>query len=132
MLSLARRLSLLLLVVAGSACASAPQGPEVGAMPQSRNPNRLTREEVVATHTTSTFEAIRMLRPNWLRKRGAMSVTQSSDIMVYVDNVQIGGVQSLHSIPVTSITSVQFLDAATATQRWGTGHVHGAILIITM
>lgn len=131
MFALIRRTSLLLLVAIGSACATA-RGPETGPMKRARDANRLTREEVVATNTSNTFDAIRMLRPNWLRKRGAMSVTQTSDIVVYVDNVQIGGLQALHSIPVTSITSVQFLDAATATQRWGTGHVHGAILVHTM
>lgn len=131
MAALTRSVSLVLLLLLAAACGS-PPNLETGPMPRRSDSNRLSRDEVVATNTSTAFDAIRMLRPNWLRKRGAMSVTQSSDIMVYLDNVQIGGLGTLQSIPVNSITSLQFLDAPTATQRWGTGHPHGAILVSTM
>jgi len=126
-----RRSCLLALLAAATACASGA-GPETGPLRRSGDADRLTRDDVMATHTSDAFEAIRVLRPNWLRKRGQMSVTQDSDIQVYLDHVQLGGVEMLRSIPVSTVGSVQFLDAASATQRWGTGHVHGAILVTTM
>jgi hypothetical protein len=129
--TLIRSVSLLLLLLLAAACGSAPR-LETGPMPRGRDSNRLSRDEVVATNTSTALDAIRMLRPSWLRKRGAMSVTQHADIMIYLDNVQVGGLGMLQSIPVNSITSLRFLDAATATQRWGTGHPHGAILVSTM
>lgn len=129
--SLIRGASLLLLLALAAACGSSPR-LETGDMPRRSDSSRLTREEVVASNTSTAFDAIRMLRPNWLRKRGAMSVTQPTEIKVYLDNVQIGGPGTLQNIPVSSVVSLQFLDAATATQRWGTGHPHGAILVSTM
>ncbi len=127
-----RRLFLLLLLLAAVPACASSGGPETGTMRRGGDANRLTRDDVMATHTSDAFEAIRILRPNWLRKRGAMSVMQETDIQVYLDNVQIGGVDALRSIPANSVGSLQFLDASSATQRWGTGHVHGAILVTTM
>lgn len=125
-----RALPLLLLALALSACVSS-SGLQTGEMRRRHDANRLTRDEVLATHSSNVFEAVRQLRPNWLRKRGATSVHQQGDIVVYLDNQQIGGPQVLQSFPLTSVVSLQFLDAATATQRWGTGHVHGAIVLST-
>lgn len=128
--SLRRILPLLLLLV--SACSSASKSPEVGEMRPRRDANVLTRQELADIHVSDIFEAIRMLRPAWLQKRGVLSATQQADIQVYLDNVQLGGLQSLRSIPVNSVIRLQYLDAATATQRWGTGNIHGAILVLTM
>lgn len=132
MSALIRSASLLLLAVLPLAACSSRSGPETGRMRQSHDANRLTHEQVVGTHTSDAYEAIRILRPNWLRKRGSMSVTQQSDIQVYLDNVQIGGPEVLRSIPANTVGGLQFLDASSATQRWGTGHVHGAILVTTL
>lgn len=125
-----RTLSLLLLALIASACVSS-SGPQTGEMRRRSDANRLTREEVLDTNTSNVFEAIRQLRPNWLRKRGATSMHQQGDIVVYLDNQPLGGPQMLQALPLTSVASLQFLDAASATQRWGTGHVHGAILVST-
>lgn len=127
---LRRILPALLLLLA--ACSSGRATPEVGEMRARRDANLLTRQELAETHVSDSYEAVRMLRPAWLQKRGSLSATQPTDIKVYLDNVQLGGPQSLRSIPVNSVQKMQFLDAATATQRWGTGNVHGAILVSTM
>jgi len=133
MSSLVRRFALLLaLFLTVAACATQQQEAYTGDVRPRRDSSRLTRQEIMETHTNDVYEAVRILRPNWLRKRGAMSVTQSSDIVVYMDNVAIGGPEALRSVPVSTVTSMQFLDASSATQRWGTNHVHGAILVLTM
>lgn len=121
---------LVLLVLALAACsgASAPQNG-----PATRyDRTRLTQQEIAATTAANAFEAVRILRPQWLRRRGAVSITQQSDIVVYVDDVRFGGPQSLQGLSAASVISIQYLDASSATQRWGTDHVHGAILVRTM
>ena len=128
--SLKRLVPLLLLALV--ACTSGQRGPETGEPRARRDANRLSRQELAESHVTDSYEAIRLLRPNWLQKRGTLSATQPSDIKVYLDNVELGGVQSLRSIPLNSVMRMEFLDASSATQRWGTGNVHGAILVITM
>jgi hypothetical protein len=127
------RLAVLLLLLVATGCISSPRTtPETGEFRHRRTSTEIQRWELVESHATDAYDAIQRLRPAWLRKRGQMSVTLASDIMVYMDNVQIGGTGALRSIPVTAVISMQFLDATSATQRWGTNHVHGAILIRTM
>jgi hypothetical protein len=125
-----RLLALLLLLL--TACATPPSTPQTGAMPPRRNADSLEPAELSQSRLNDAYEAVRTLRPNWLRKRGAMSIMAQSDIVVYLDNVQLGGPESLRTIPLTSVLGMRFLDAADATQRWGTNHVHGAILVQTM
>lgn len=130
--TLRKRLLLPLLFLLAGACTTVPNSPQVGDMPTRRDPHVLTGQEIRESSANDTYEAVRMLRPVWLRKRGAMSVNNPSDVVVYVDNVNLGGPGALRSIPVSSVVRLQFLDASSATQRWGTNHVHGAILVSTM
>ncbi len=51
--------------------------------------------------------------------------------MVYVDNQRTGGPAMLQQLSITVIQEITFLDAITATQRYGTGHASGAILVAT-
>lgn len=121
----------ILLSLVLAAC-SAAAGPQTGEMRTRRDTNVITREEIGATSASDAYEIVRLLRPRWLIKRGALSATQQSDIVVYVDNVHIGGPGALRSIPTLSVMRMEFLNASSATQRWGTNHVHGAILVSSM
>jgi hypothetical protein len=106
--------------------------------------------------TDNAYQAVALLRPEWLQIRGSQSLAPGIDpvvvsgtsravrvsgstpltsevgkIQVYVDDVNIGGIEALRSIEVSNISDIYFFDAAEATLRWGTGNPHGAILIIT-
>jgi hypothetical protein len=48
---------------------------------------------------------------------------------VYVNGVRSGDVNSLHQIQVIDVREVRRLSATEATQRYGTGHTMGAILV---
>lgn len=92
----------------------------------------LTREEIQAANYRDTFEMLQALRPQWLRKRGTQSIMneQGNEIKVYVNNMQLGGLDELRNVAPSDIERAEFLSAA-ATQRWGTGHTSGAILLVT-
>lgn len=118
--------SVLCLTVAVS-CASASDGRSGPA----RDWDVLTTEEVEASNQTDAYGLIRTQRPNWLRRRGRQSVNLTSEIVVYMDATRLGGVASLRTIPINMVMRAEYLDATTATQRFGTGHGMGAIVVFS-
>ena len=119
-------LTLLLLVTA--ACASSTQGSRTAGR---RDARLLSAEEIRATSASNLYDVIRSHRPEWLIKRGQTSINLEGDIVIYVDNVALGGPESLKSIDVQSVQSARFLNASEAQMRYGVGHMHGAIVVVT-
>ncbi|MQA89884.1 MAG: hypothetical protein GEU90_06585 [Gemmatimonas sp.] len=97
------------------------------------NPNVLTYEELQSvTSSNSAYEAIRLVRPQWLRSRGVSSFSGEADpIVVYVDNVRYGEAEALQSMSLPTVESIERIDATSATQRWGTGHAGGVLAVTT-
>lgn len=110
----------------------------------------LTTRELREAEGGSLYEVIQSLRPEWLRTRGTASIRETARgrttgpdpddvvvqpgiprIRVYLDDSHLGGVEQLRTIQPVAVGLVRFLDSAAATQRWGAGHLHGAILVIT-
>jgi len=94
----------------------------------------ITGEEIRKASVTNALEAVRIFHPEWLVRRGqeAFAGAESDNIRVYFDNMQIGGIEALEGVNALTIESIRFWDAQRATARWGTGHTHGAIQIITL
>lgn len=84
------------------------------------------------TGVKTAGEAVRLLRPEWLRGRGTHILGEGPNetIQVYLDDVRLGGLRFLDDVSASTIRSIHFFDAAAATLRWGAGHSHGVILII--
>lgn len=123
------RLAALALVLgAAVACASSTQGPRSSGR---RDARILGAEEIRASSASNLYDVIRSQRPEWLIKRGQTSINYEGDIVIYVDNVALGGPESLKSIDVLSVQSARFLNASEAQMRYGVGHMHGAIVVIT-
>lgn len=121
-------LVILFLAIGSVGCAYPPGGAE-----HSRGgADLITSAELDELGAASTaLDLIQRLRPNWLRTRGAVSFSQNSPIMVYVDRVRLGGPRTLTQIPASTVESIQFLDAMAATRQFGTDHANGAILVTT-
>jgi hypothetical protein len=113
---------------AAAACASSTQGPRSSGR---RDARVLGAEEIRTSSASNLYDVIRSQRPEWLIKRGQTSINLEGDIVVYVDNVALGGPESLKSIDVQSVQSARFLNASEAQMRYGVGHMHGAIVVIT-
>jgi hypothetical protein len=92
----------------------------------------IVADELRATGINTAFEAVRTLRPEWLNERGSNIIGEQPEeqIQVYLDDVHLGGTARLRDVTTQSIHSMHFLDAASATYRFGAGHSHGVILII--
>lgn len=123
-----RSAGLVVLLLLAAACASTTQGPRTSGR---RDARQLTAEEIRTSSASNMYDVIRSQRPEWLIKRGQTSINLEGDIVVYVDNVALGGPESLKSIDAQSVQAARFLNASEAQMRYGVGHMHGAIVVTT-
>lgn len=110
----------------------------------SRNRDKIESEELRSQPSTNLYSMIRSKRPHWLNTRGLSNYATTSgvgmdnssvsgaaepEIVVYVDHAKFGSQSILRSLQTDDVELVEYLNSASATQRFGTGHVHGAIVI---
>lgn len=121
--------SIFIVLLIATSCAAGTQGASERS-PSSRDP--ITVDEMQSVQSLSNgYEVVQRFRPRWLRARGRSSMSSSAPVVVFVDNVHFGGVETLYNISTERITEIRYFDAADATSRWGTGFSGGAIEIIT-
>lgn len=113
----------LLACVTFSACSQTSR-----AMPR-QNLNLITREQIMENHFNNAYDAVRATRSNWLQTRGTDSFETPSEIVVYRDNVKLGGVEELRAIQASTIAFIRWFDGVDATSRWGVGHAAGVIQV---
>ncbi len=127
-----RRLLQALLGVSLTACAAAaPARPIIGHAGR----EVLTAAEIVASKVTDAYQAVSQLRPEFLRRRATMIARPGYDvaqIVVYLDDLQFGGAESLHGIPLDRVRTIRYVSPIDADLRWGGSHPAGAILVSTM
>ncbi len=127
MMPATRAIALPLLLTLLAACSAA--GPAGKAATARSSPDLILREQLEASDRTNALELVQALRPNWLIKRGAQSISQGGDIVVYYGTSRMGGPQTLRDITLPAIEFIQFIPGPSATQRWGVDHGYGAILV---
>lgn len=125
---LLKRIILFMVVAFATACATGP-GPSAGATRS--NPDVITEQELARYPSVSVRQAIERLRPRFLRTRGPTSLTNpaADRIVVYHGDTRMGGLEFLDQIMTGDIVEVRYLSAPDATQRYGTGHTAGAIIL---
>ena len=87
--------------------------------------NRITAEDMVNQQDLDLLQAIRQLRGRWLTSRGR------GGPRVHVDGARLGGMEELQNIRVSDVQQVEYMSAADATLRFGTGYDAGAIIVST-
>lgn len=120
---------------------TAPRGP---------TGRSITMEEITEYGTSGTvYDLVFARRRAWLNsrgvelsetprlvidERGGANVTAADNpiLVVYLDNAKLGDHEMLRQIPMDGVTEVRYYDASQATWRWGAGHNHGAIQVITV
>ncbi|MGD2120749.1 MAG: hypothetical protein PVJ76_03350 [Gemmatimonadota bacterium] len=95
------------------------------------NANLITRAQIDEEGPANAYEIVQALRPTWLEKRGVTSFYDEGDIRVYLDGSSLGGIDALRGIHSDNIESIEFLDERRASYRFGPGHEHGVIHVIT-
>ncbi|HXY18360.1 MAG TPA: hypothetical protein VEH83_00015 [Gemmatimonadales bacterium] len=115
------------LVVLVAACA--PRAPSR----QEPMPSRdvLTSDDINGHGFSTVLEALQALRPHWLVARGTDSFHTPTDVRVFLDSNEIGGVDALGLVQLASIVYIRHYDGVAATARWGIGHGQGVIYIAT-
>jgi len=122
-------LALLALLPALAACGA---GAARGGPGSSLSPDLIGLDEIEASTTTNAWDLISQVRPNWLRGRGTPSLrnTQVPLPLVYLDDRRQGDLNVLRSFPTGGIAELRYINATTATTRFGNGHAGGVIQIV--
>jgi hypothetical protein len=113
-----------------AACASAGQAERPRFSSGGRNV--LTAAEIVASRVTDVYQAVSQLRPDFLRRRAAVLPTMRPvGVVVYLDEMLYGNLESLRSIPLESVRVIRYFGSFDADLRWRGSHPAGAILVTT-
>ncbi len=92
----------------------------------------ITAEELATTSELNAYDAVRRLRPMWLRMRGpvSLSLQERAGVRIYVNGTRRGQIDELRAFQATDIESITYLSAPEATTRFGIDHSDGAILVV--
>jgi hypothetical protein len=116
-------------------CASSgtPARSDSGVRQASRNRTVLALEEINGSSARDAYHAVQLLRPDWLRSRGAVSTrdTRPATVTVYVDGQRYGGANTLEQFRIGAFKEMRYYSGSEATSRWGTGHAGGVIYLTT-
>ena len=126
-------------ILAAGICGCASSGAVGGG--SGRSSSVITESEIAGVNQRNAYEVVERLRPNWISRANNSRVNTykvSSDttgaVLVYVDEIKQGEIEALRNIPVAQVTSIQWLDAATAAAVLpgvGLDIITGAIVVHT-
>lgn len=120
-----------------ASCASTPGDEAKAAEARPARPARrsnvlITQQELRESSSRDAYQAVQMLRPDWLRGRGSTTLLGTPpEVVVYLDGQRLGNKNTLSQLPTQGIKELRFFGATDATQRWGTGHGAGVIEVVT-
>jgi hypothetical protein len=126
------RRGLLALLAVLPALAACGGGSVRGAPGSSLSPDLIGPDEIEASTTTNAWDLVSQVRPNWLRGRGTPSLRDSQIPLpvVYLEDRRQGDLDVLRSFPTGGIAELRYINATTATTRFGNGHAGGVIQIV--
>ena len=121
---------------ASSNAVSTPRKRSVG---QRDDITRKDIEAVVAQSSTA-YDIVKLLRPEMLLRRTVTGVepvarqlpNELPGLHVHVDDVRVGAVDFLSTIPARAVASIQWLSASEASTKYGNGHTAGVISVTTL
>jgi len=122
-------ISCLLTVLLIVACQSTPAGDR----PNRYDSDHITQQELQELENVLVLtarQAIRRLRPTWLRPRSS-TVGGRHTPVVFRDGIKMGDLTTLDEMDMREIMEFRYLSASDATNRYGTGYPGGVILVFT-
>ena len=131
MMPTAFRSVLVVFLLGMAGCAGAANSTDGASRPRARS-DFLGGEELRRGGYSNLYELIRDARPRWLQPRGVDTISGTpGQVQVHIDGNRMGPVEVLRTIPLSGVTSIQFLGPVDAAGRFGLDHGHGAILVST-
>ena len=119
--------------------------------PRARQATRpISAEEIARSGVNgSVYDVVYSLRRNWLNVRGVETISEGPHVVttdaggkvvvpgepqlvIYLDNMRMGAVSELRSLSTVGVSEIRFYDPSQANLRWGAGHSHGAIEVLTV
>ena len=116
---------LLLVLALAVGCSTNAAGTRAG------RSDTITLDDLRSANPTNLYDAVRTIRPNWLRARSPNSVQRPGQVQVYFDDTRLGGVETLRNVPVQGVAYIRWFDPISASSRWGLDHEQGAIVVST-
>lgn len=110
----------------------------------------ISADEITHAGISGTaYDIVYALRRRWLNDRGVDSPTEAPRVattatgqevvipgevhlIIYLDNMRMGTVSELRNIPAAGILGIRYYTPVQANYRWGRGHSHGAIQVLTV
>lgn len=123
-------LALPLLVLLGSSLGCAPPP---GGQTFRPNSNVISEEDIRAVPASNLFDVVERLRPLWLRAGPSRSANLPTEVVVIMNDMYFGPVESLRSISPEAVFQIRYMDSAGATAQFpgieASRHVAGAIIV---
>jgi hypothetical protein len=93
--------------------------------------NVLTASELERASDMNLYDALRQMRPTFLRSRApANSITEQQPVQAYVNGLKMEGLEHLREIQAKNVKEVQFLEPQQANSRFGGNNSGGALIIL--
>jgi len=122
-----KRMYLLPLVLSLMACATTGEtGPR-------RSTSVLTADEIGEVAAFTAYEAVQLTRPQWLRPRSSPTMGNPRPLspVIYLDGIRVRNIDELRRLRANVVERMEYLSPNDATNRFGTNHGGGAILVTT-
>lgn len=129
---LARSIACALISAVALTAACRSGGGRSGASTSGGRSDVITALEIGRTNYSNLYDVVQALRSRWLLTRGPTTILgPQGEVQVHLDDVRLGGVQSLRNLSPVGVAYIQWFDPTTAAQRWGLGYGQGAIYVST-
>ncbi len=116
----------LALAVSLAGCASGGGG---SSRPAGASSTRIVKAELDALGPMSAQQAIERLRPRWLQSRAG--ITGGAGPVLYVDGARRSSLGDLAGMRISDVQQMEYMSSSDASNRYGTGHTGGAIIVTT-
>lgn len=130
MMRMPTRAVLVTLLAAGSLWGCASTKANTG-----QNADVLDREQIMATGATNLYDVVLRLRPRWLQIRSVSSFNLADEIVVFQNDMNLGGPDALKQIPPELAYEIRWMDGVRASSTlpglMSGRHIQGAIIVST-
>ena len=116
----------LVLATAQAGCAMRP------ATGTAADRNRVSGEDLAATNSQMVYDALQLLKPEWMTGRGPISLTDAAEARpnVYMNGTRMGDLDYLREVYVSDVAEVRYWPSGEAGARFGMGNPRGVIEIV--